>query len=58
LFAGVLIFILYFNLLGVARTWVAKGESFAGVGLWWVHLVPLASVWLVDKWQQRNWFWK
>jgi lipopolysaccharide export system permease protein len=58
LFAGVLIFILYFNLLGVARTWVAKEESFAGIGLWWVHLVPLASVWLVDKWQQRNWFWK
>ena len=58
LFAGVLIFILYFNLLGVARTWVAKGESFAGVGLWWVHLVPLASVWLVDQWQQRFRFWK
>lgn len=55
LFAGVLIFILYFNLLGISRTWVVKGVIPAWMGLWWVHLVPLVCVWLINKWQFRGW---
>lgn len=55
LFTGVLIFILYFNLLGIARAWVAQGIIPVWIGLWWAHLVPLACVWLINKWQFRDW---
>ncbi len=56
LLSGVVIFILYFNLLGLSRAWLAKGEIHPGIGLWWVHLTPLASVWLLEKWPLRDWF--
>lgn len=55
LFTGILVFILYFNLLGASRTWVARGDIEPWPGLWWVHLIPLLSVWLINTWQQRNW---
>ncbi len=34
---GLLVFIIYFNLLSAAKAWVEKGEVDPGVGLWWVH---------------------
>lgn len=47
LFMGILVFIIYYNLLGTAQVWVEKGQLPAVPGLWWVHLVPLAiATWL------------
>ena len=42
---GLLVFIIYFNLLSAAKAWVEKGEVDPSVGLWWVHgLVLLAAL--------------
>ncbi len=34
---GVLIYIIYFNLLGAAKVWVEQGKVSPLLGLWWVH---------------------
>ena len=39
---GLLVFIIYFNLLSAAKAWVEKGEVDPALGLWWVHGVVLA----------------
>lgn len=57
LFAGLLVFLLYFNLLGMARSWVAEGALSPVPGLWWVHPVPLLCVWIIDRWQ-RGWLYR
>lgn len=41
LFSAVLIFIIYYNLLGTAQVWVEKGTLGSLPGLWWVHGVPI-----------------
>ncbi len=41
LFGAVLIFIVYYNLLGTAQVWVEKGVLGALPGLWWVHALPV-----------------
>ena len=41
LFVAVLVFITYYNTLGVAQSWVARGEVPVQVGVWWVHLCLL-----------------
>lgn len=41
---GVLLFTLYFNLLGAAQLWIVQGWLPSWLGLWWVHLVPLVLV--------------
>jgi lipopolysaccharide export system permease protein len=41
LFVAVLIFIMYYNLLGTAQVWVEKGTVGILPGIWWVHSLPL-----------------
>lgn len=41
LWLGVLVFTLYFNLLGVGQLWVEQGHTPPWLGLWWVHALPL-----------------
>ncbi len=36
---GILIYIVYFNLLGVAQAWLESGALPPWIGLWWVHLI-------------------
>lgn len=38
---GILVYILYGNLLYLCRTWVIEGTLPAYIGMWWVHLVFL-----------------
>ena len=38
---GLLIFIIYFNLLSAGKAWVEQATVPANVGLWWVHAVML-----------------
>ncbi len=40
--AGVLIYIMYANLLGVAKVWVEKEQVSPVIGMWWVHGLFLA----------------
>ncbi|MEC9376376.1 MAG: LPS export ABC transporter permease LptF [Pseudomonadota bacterium] len=37
LVAAILLYIIYINLLGVARVWLEQGITASWVGLWWVH---------------------
>ena len=41
LFIAVLVFITYYNTLGVAQSWVARGEVPTQIGVWWVHICLL-----------------
>ncbi|MFQ5982668.1 MAG: LPS export ABC transporter permease LptF [Woeseiaceae bacterium] len=45
---GLLVFIIYFNLLSAGKAWVEQEAMPAGVGLWWVHgvMIGLAAVML------------
>ncbi len=33
------IYLIYTNLLSIARVWMERGVIDAGVGMWWVHAV-------------------
>ncbi len=46
LFAGILLFLIYNNLLNVAKKWLERGEIPPWVGLWWVHLLMLVVVFI------------
>lgn len=39
---GVLVFIIYFNLLGAAKVWVERGDLAPAIGIWSVHLAMLS----------------
>lgn len=39
---GLLVFIIYFNLMSAGRAWLENGEVPTSVGIWWVHAVMLA----------------
>lgn len=34
---GLLVFIIYFNLLSVGKAWLEQGAVPSGIGIWWVH---------------------
>jgi lipopolysaccharide export system permease protein len=38
----VLVFIIYYNLMGTAKAWVKQGVIPPVIGVWWVHLLPVA----------------
>jgi lipopolysaccharide export system permease protein len=59
LFIAILIFVTYYNSLGVAMSWVQRGLVPAVVGLWWVHvaLLLLVVVLAVRHWGGR-WVWQ
>lgn len=44
LFAAILIYVIYNNLLGVGRAWLEKGTVPPEAGLWWVHGVLLIGI--------------
>ena len=45
---AVLAYFLYSNLLAAVRVWIQKDATGGQLGLWWVHLVPLAlAAWLL-----------
>ncbi|MFN2309426.1 MAG: LPS export ABC transporter permease LptF [Gammaproteobacteria bacterium] len=41
IFSAVLVFIVYYNLMGTAQVWVEKGTLAPLPGMWWVHALPL-----------------
>lgn len=59
LFISILIFVTYYNTLGVAMSWVQREVIPAVVGLWWVHavLLMLVVVLAIRHWGSR-WVWQ
>lgn len=53
LFVGILVYIVYNNLLSMAKSGLAKGEVRPDVGLWWVHLALVALLGVIIWRQQR-----
>jgi len=46
LVSGILIYLVYNNLLNVAKKWVERGDVSPIIGVWWVHLI-LAMIILI-----------
>ncbi len=53
LIAGILLYVVYNNVLSVARSALAKGEISPWIGTWWVHLL-LVIVLLGFLWSQKR----
>ncbi len=54
---GLLVFIIYFNLLSAAKAWIEQGTVSPALGLWWVHgsllLFVLALLAYQNGWHRR-----
>jgi lipopolysaccharide export system permease protein len=49
------VYLIYTNLLSIARVWVERGVVADDLGLWWVHsLVALVALWLLAR--EGGWF--
>ena len=47
---GLLIYIIYANMLSIARVWLERGYVPEWIGLWWVHgIAALIALWLLAK---------
>jgi lipopolysaccharide export system permease protein len=42
--SGILIYLVYNNLLNVAKKWVERGDVVPIIGVWWVHLILLLII--------------
>ncbi|WP_028081369.1 LPS export ABC transporter permease LptF [Solimonas soli] len=52
---GIVAYLVYSQLLGIAQSWVAKDKPIGVLGLWWVHvLMLLIALLLIGR--QQNWF--
>ncbi len=50
LLVGVMLYVLYFNLLGISEAWMKKQLISPWLGMWWVHVVMLVlGVWITYK---------
>lgn len=58
LFVAILVFVIYYNLLGLAQAWLEKGVVPAPLGLWWVHgvMVFIGAVFVLRQ-QGGPWLW-
>lgn len=50
MFIAVLIFVIYYNLLGAARYWLETGVVWPRLGLWWVHGLMVLCAAALLKW--------
>lgn len=41
---GLIVYLLYFNLLSVSKSWVVDGKLSPDIGLWWVHLAMIVVI--------------
>ena len=55
IFTAALIFALYYNLSGLARTWVEQGTVDSFPGLWWLHalMMVIVAVLLIPEFKPR-----
>ena len=57
-FVAVLIYIIYSNLLGIAKTLLKRDEIPGSIGLWWVHLLLIALIALVFQFPRLRLRWR
>lgn len=58
LFVAILVYIIYNNMMGVARSWIDSGVISPLLGMWWVHaLMVLAIAGLYVRQRGVNWRW-
>lgn len=58
LFVAILVFVTYYNILGVAQAWVEGGTVPPALGLWWVHgLVMILVAALALRQFGGRWLW-
>ena len=54
---GLLVFIIYFNLLSAGKAWIEKGSMPVAAGLWWAHglmlLLALTLLAVQNGWYRR-----
>jgi len=50
---GILVYLVYGNMLYLCKSWIASGVLPASIGMWWVHLVFLAVGFLWIRQQGR-----
>lgn len=48
---GLLVFIIYFNMMSAGKAWLEQGVVPPPVGLWWVHGLMLGLAFLLLAWQ-------
>ena len=57
LIIGLLVFIVYFNLLIAGKAWIEQGRVIAPLGLWWVHggmlIAGLSLLAVQNGWHKR-----
>ena len=51
LFMAILVYIIYMNLMTVARSWVEQSVAPSLLGMWWVHIGVLAVIAALLAWQ-------
>lgn len=47
IFTGILIYLVYNNLLNVAQKWVERGDVPSVIGVWWVHMLLLGIIFML-----------
>lgn len=56
---AILVYFVYSNLLAATRVWIEKGDPGGALGLWWVHLLPLAvAAWLLWRDERPGPVWR
>ena len=56
---AVLAYFLYSNVVATVRVWIEKGDAGGALGLWWVHLLPLAAAaWLIWREERPGPLWR
>jgi lipopolysaccharide export system permease protein len=47
---GLLIYVIYANLLAIAQVWLTRGITPVWAGIWWVHVLGFAgALWLLER---------
>jgi len=54
---AILVYIIYSNLLGVTRAWVAKGEMAPWIGVVWVHMLMILLLLVMLNRQKIHFYW-
>lgn len=55
LIPAALIYIVYINLLFIARHWVQQGEISTALGMWWVHAIVLFFILVIMGMRGKKW---
>lgn len=55
LLPAIIVYIVYIELLYMARHWVEQGQIPIALGMWWVHAIMLAVVVLVTLFVSKRW---